>query len=125
MSSTQDSLRTDRLLLRRWRPEDREPFAALNSDPEVMECLPKLLTRAESDTLADRLDGEFDRRGHGRWAVEAPGLAPFIGVVGLGSVDFPPHFAPCVEVGWRLAREHWGHGYATEAARAALAHGFE
>jgi len=124
MSSTQDFLRTERLLLRKWRPEDREPFAAMNADPEVMECLPKLLTREESDALADRLEKHFDERGYGRWAVEVPGVAPFVGFVGLGYVDFPAHFTPCVEIGWRIARAHWGKGYATEAAHAALRHGF-
>lgn len=122
---TIDSLRTERLLLRRWRSDDRQPFAALNADPAVMECLPKLLSREESDALADRLDGDFDRRQHGRWAIEVPGVASFIGFVGLGYVDFPTHFTPCIEIGWRLAREHWGQGYATEAARAALRDGFD
>jgi RimJ/RimL family protein N-acetyltransferase len=122
---TVDFIRSERLLLRRWRSEDREPFAAMNSDPEVMECLPKLLSREESDALADRLERHFDERGYGRWAVEVPGVAPFIGFVGLGYIDFPAHFTPCVEIGWRLARSSWGQGYATEAAHAALRHGFE
>ncbi len=118
-------VRTDRLLLRTWRQEDLEPFAALNADPEVMECLPKLLDRQESDDLAARLRDQFETRGYGRWAVEVPGVAPFIGFVGLACVDFPAPFTPCVEIGWRLAREHWGKGYASEAARASIRFGFE
>jgi len=117
-------LRTERLLLRRWRPEDREPFAAMNADPEVMERLPTLLDRAQSDALAGRADASFDDHGYGLWAVEVPGVAPFIGFVGLALQTFPAHFTPAVEVGWRLARAHWDHGYATEAARASVADGF-
>lgn len=118
-------VRTDRLLLRTWRQGDLEPFAALNADPEVMECLPKPLDRQESDDLAARLRGQFETRGYGRWAVEIPGVAPFIGFVGLAYVDFPAPFTPCVEIGWRLAREYWGKGYASEAARASIRYGFE
>jgi ribosomal-protein-alanine N-acetyltransferase len=111
---------TDRLLLRRWREDDSGPFAALNADPVAMEYFPAPLTPAESDALADRIESHFEDRGYGLWAVEIPGAAGFIGFVGLADVpaDLPP--APGVEVGWRLAREHWGRGYATEAARAAL-----
>jgi ribosomal-protein-alanine N-acetyltransferase len=115
---------TDRLVLRRWRPEDREPFAALNADPEVMEHFPAPLSRADSDALADRIDATFAEHGYGLWAVGAPGVAPFLGFVGLNPVDLDAHFAPAVEAGWRLARAHWNRGYATEAARAALAFGF-
>lgn len=118
-------LRTDRLLLRPWRESDLEPFAALNADPAVMEYLPKLLDREESDLLAARFRALFDELGYGRWAVEVPGVAPFIGFVGLSYVTFAAPFAPCVEIGWRLGREHWGKGYATEAARASLRHGFD
>ena len=90
-----------------------------------MECLPQLLNREESDELSARLRGHFEARGYGRWAVEVPGVAPFIGFVGLAYVDFPSPFTPCVEIGWRFAREHWGKGYAGEAARASIRHGFE
>lgn len=120
-----NELRTDRLTLRRWRDEDLEPFAQLNADPEVMAHMPSLLNRAESDALAARIRGQFEQRGFGLWAVEVPGVAPFIGYVGLAVPRFTAHFTPCVEVGWRLARAHWGFGYATEAARASLAFGFD
>lgn len=85
-----------------------------------MEHFPETLTRAQSDALVERLERHFDERGYGLWAVELPGSAPFIGFVGLKFPHLPPPFEPKVEVGWRLAAEHWGHGYATEGARAAL-----
>ena len=118
-------IKTQRLILRRWRPEDRTPFAALNADPAVMEHFPSTLSRAESDTLADRIESHFARHGFGLWAVEIPGVAPFAGFIGLSVPAFETHFTPCVEVGWRLAREHWGTGYATEGASASLRFGFE
>jgi ribosomal-protein-alanine N-acetyltransferase len=118
-------LRTERLVLRGWRESDREPFAALNADPVVMEHFPATLTRAESDAQVDRFVDRWAKDRPSLWAVEVPGVAPFIGYVGLLEPSFEAHFTPCVEVGWRLAAGHWGHGYATEAARAALAHGFE
>jgi RimJ/RimL family protein N-acetyltransferase len=117
-------LTTARLRLRQWREEDLAPFAALNADPQVMEFFPKVLTRAESDAVAGRIRDHFARHGFGLWAVEVPGAADFVGFVGLAVPSFEAHFTPCVEIGWRLAREHWGHGYATEAATAALAFGF-
>ncbi len=118
-------LRTERLLLRRWRPVDLEPFAALNADPAVMEYLPAALSRGESKALIERIEAGFEANGYGLWAVEVPGEAPCVGFVGLSPVDFDVFFAPAVEVGWRLARSSWGRGFATEGARAALAFGFE
>jgi len=118
-------LRTQRLVLRGWRDADRDPFAALNADLTVMELFPATLTRSESDAMVDMI---LDRWGTGRpslWAVEVAGGAPFIGFVGLLEPSFSAAFTPCVEVGWRLADEHWGRGYAAEAAAAALTHGFE
>jgi ribosomal-protein-alanine N-acetyltransferase len=115
------------LLLRRWRDTDRAPFAALNTDPVVMEHLVAPLTRAESDAFVDRVEAEFEAVGYGLWAVEVENRSPFIGYVGLHRVPFVAHFSPtaagtpAIEVGWRLAHEHWGQGYATEAARAVLA----
>lgn len=125
MSVAVIELDTPRLRLRRWRTADRQPFAALNADPEVMEFFPSPLARAESDALADRIEAAFELQGWGFWAVESKAGGDFIGFVGLAvpRADLP--FSPCVEVGWRLAREHWGQGYASEAARAALNAGFE
>ncbi len=119
------TLRTERLLLRRWRSSDHEPFAAMNADPVVMEHFQGLMTRDESDAFVGRIEAEFDEAGFGLWAVEAPGHAPFIGFVGLQRPTFDAHFTPCVEIGWRLAPAHWGKGYATEAAAAALRYVFE
>ncbi|HWK17865.1 MAG TPA: GNAT family N-acetyltransferase [Solirubrobacteraceae bacterium] len=119
-----DRMLTARLLLRRWRDGDREPFAALNADPEVMERFPALLSREQSDVLVDRIEGEFEQRGYGLWAVEVRETGRFIGFTGLLADTFPAPFTPAVEVGWRLARAAWGRGYATEAAEAALAVGF-
>ncbi len=118
------TLQTPRLLLRPWRDEDLAPFAAMNADPRVMEFFPKPLDRAESDAAVARIREHFARHGFGLWAVEVPGVAGFIGFVGLVMQRFEAHFTPCVEIGWRLAVEHWGRGYATEAARAALDFGF-
>src|SRR4051812_45550739 len=108
------TITTERLHLRPWRREDRGPFAALNADPRVMEFLPKILDDRESDALAERIEHHVERHGFGLWAVEVPGVAPFIGFVGLSVPTFEAHFTPCVEVGWRLAFDHWGKGYATE-----------
>jgi RimJ/RimL family protein N-acetyltransferase len=118
------TLSTARLHLRAWREADLGPFAALNADPRVMAFFPKVLDCTESDALAARISAHFTNHGFGLWAVEVPGRADFIGFAGLAVPSFDAHFTPCVEIGWRLAREHWGNGYATEAARAALAFGF-
>ncbi len=111
---------TDRLLLRRWRAEDRRPFAALNADPLVTEFLPGPLTQAESDALIDRSEESFERNGFGLWAVEVARVEPLIGFIGLDRVSFPSPFTPAVEIGWRLAADHSRKGYATEGGRATL-----
>lgn len=117
-------LRTERLLLRRWRESDLEPWAAMNADPEVREHLGGPLTPEQSAASAARYQPEFDRRGYGWWAVEVLGTGEFIGFTGLDELDDTMAFTG-VEVGWRLARSAWGHGYATEAALACLVFGFE
>jgi RimJ/RimL family protein N-acetyltransferase len=119
-----DRLTTPRLILRPWRDSDLEPFAALNADPRVMEHLPGPLSRADSNAMAARIRELGAQRGYGFWAVEVTGIADFIGFVGLHAPTFEAHFMPCVEIGWRLAAAHWGKGYATEAAGAALDHAF-
>ena len=111
-------LQTDRLYLRRWRATDRQPFAALNADPRVMEHFRAPLSHEESDALASRIEGHFNQYGFGLWAVEIAGTAPFAGFIGLSIPRFEAPFTPCVEIGWRLAAEYWGCGYATEGARA-------
>ena len=117
-------LTTARLRLRPWRDEDLEPFAALNADPRVREFFPSLQTHQESAESMRYIDDHFRRHGFGLWAVEVIGHASFIGFVGLSVPSFDAPFMPCIELGYRLAFEHWGRGYATEGARAAIACGF-
>lgn len=119
------TIETDRLVLRRWREEDREPFAALNADPEVMRYFVRPLTREESDRLVDRIEARFEADGIGQWAVERREDGRFLGFTGLAPASFEASFTPTIEVGWRFARSAWGHGYATEAGRAALHYGFQ
>jgi RimJ/RimL family protein N-acetyltransferase len=116
---------TERLLLREFLDEDREPFARLNADPRVMEHFPGLLTPAESDALVDRIALRWAEDGVGLWALERRDDGSFLGFAGLARPTFEAAFTPAVEVGWRLAVEAWGHGFATEAGGAALAFGFE
>jgi RimJ/RimL family protein N-acetyltransferase len=116
---------TDRLRLRAWSEQDREPFARMNADPRVSEHLLAPITRADSDRMVDRIEACWRERGYGLWAVERPGTVAFIGYVGLWPATFEAHFTPAVEVGWRLAAEHWGRGFATEGARAALRYGYD
>lgn len=118
------SIRTERLLLRYWRRSDRAPFAALNADPRVREFFPGCLTRQKSDASVDEIEAHIDRHGFGLWAVEVPGVTAFAGFIGLSVPRFEAHFTPCVEIGWRLSADCWGHGYATEGARACLEYGF-
>jgi RimJ/RimL family protein N-acetyltransferase len=117
-------LTTGRLVLRPFTDVDREPFFALNTHPLVVESLGSSPTPTESDALVDRFSEEMVREGWGLWAVEIAGGAPFVGMVGLHRVNASLPCAPAVEVGWRLHPEHWGHGYATEAAAASLDYGF-
>ena len=111
--------------MRRWNGSDREPFAALNADPAVMEFFPVPLDRAQSDALVEQIESGFERDGFGLWALEVRETREFVGFAGLAVPSFEAHFTPAVEVGWRLARRAWGNGYATEAGRAALEFGFE
>ncbi len=117
--------RTERLVLRRWRPDDLAPFAEMNGDPEVMKYFPALLTLDETAALIERIEESFRAHGYGLWAVEIKGGGQFAGFVGLFPVAEPYPFAPAVEVGWRLGRAYWGQGLATEAARASLGFGFD
>jgi ribosomal-protein-alanine N-acetyltransferase len=116
---------TDRLILREWRDEDREPFARMNADPRVVEFLPSAMTRDESDDFVDRIVRRWTEDGVGLWAIERREDGAFLGFTGLAPPRFEAHFTPAVEVGWRYAAEAWGRGYATETARAALRFGFE
>jgi len=124
MKNSFPTLSSERICLRQWREADRDAFAAMNADPRVMEFFRSPLTRDESDALVDGIEKHFRERNYGLWAVEVPAVAPFIGFAGLHFAQFSAPFTPCVEIGWRLAYDHWGHGYATEAARLALGYGF-
>jgi RimJ/RimL family protein N-acetyltransferase len=117
-------LTTDRLLLRQWRDSDREPFAALNADPAVTEHFPARMTPEQTDEFIDHISRTIEERGWGWWALEVRETGRFVGMTGLSVPGFDAHFTPTVEIGWRLAKDAWGNGYATEAARAALAYGF-
>lgn len=112
-----------RVTLRPWRADDIEPFAAMNADPRVMQFLPALLSRDEAAQMIARAQGAIEERGWGMWALDVGDRC--IGFTGLGIPRFDAPFVPCVEVGWRLAHDAWGHGYATEAARLAVRHGFD
>lgn len=120
---TSGVIRTERLVLRQWRDEDREPFALLNADPAVMEFFPSTLDRVQCDAFADRASAHLGAHGWGLWAVEGP--EGFIGFTGLAVPRFEAAFTPCVEIGWRLARSAWGRGYATEAATAVIRQAFD
>lgn len=124
---------TERLLLRRWTEADRAPFARINADPAVMEHFPAVLDAAASDAMIERIEAGFERNGFGLWAVERLDSGEFIGFVGLAVPSFAAHFTsssgsdsrwPAVEIGWRLAADAWGNGFASEAASAVLAYGF-
>jgi len=119
------TIQTERLLLRHWLPSDRAAFAAINADPRVMEHFPAVMSADESDAMAARIEAHFEQHGFGLWALEVVGVTPFAGFVGLCVPRFQAHFTPCIEIAWRLAPKQWGHGFATEAARAALDHGFD
>lgn len=116
-------LRTARLLLRQWRDADLDPWAAMNADPQVREFFGGVLTRDQAAASMASFRADLDRRGWGWWAVEVADTGEFVGFAGLDPVE---EHLPVggVEIGWRLARAAWGHGYATEAARACLEHGF-
>jgi ribosomal-protein-alanine N-acetyltransferase len=117
-------LETARLILRPWRDADRGPFAAINADPRVMECMPHCLTVEESDGLVDEFEAHFREHGFGRCAVELLPDGVFIGYIGLAIPEFQAHFTPCVEISWRLAAKYWNRGLATEGARSVIDYAF-
>lgn len=120
-----DVIKTERLILRPWKKSDLEAFARLNADAKVMEYFPSILSCKESDDLANRISSKLEEQGWGLWAVSVPDIVDFIGFIGLAEPSFQAHFTPAVEIGWRLAFDHWGKGYATEGANAVLEYGFK
>lgn len=117
-------IQTDRLLLRRWKEEDREPFYRLNSDPRVMTFMPACLTREESDSFFERIEAHFRKYNFGLYAAELCENESFIGFIGLAVPTLDASFTPCVEIGWRLLADHWKRGLASEGARAVAKHAF-
>jgi RimJ/RimL family protein N-acetyltransferase len=118
-------LETDRLLLRRWKMSDREPFAEMNADPRVMEFFPGVLSREESDELIDRIENHFENHGFGLFAIEVKADKTFVGFMGLHVTTFQAHFTPAVEIGWRIAASAWNQGFATEGSRAVVRFAFD
>jgi ribosomal-protein-alanine N-acetyltransferase len=118
-------IETERLNLREWRDADVAPFIEMNADPVVMEFFPETYSEERTRRFVERIRECWAERGYGLWAVDRQHTGRFIGYVGLWPATFPAHFTPAVEVGWRLAADQWGNGYATEAARASLRYGFD
>jgi len=115
---------TKRLILREWKKEDLLPFSIMNADPRVMEFFPAPLSKKESDAAVEKIQKEMAEMGYGLWALELQENKQFIGFVGIHYVTFPAYFTPCIEIGWRLAYNSWGKGYATEAANAVIDYAF-
>jgi RimJ/RimL family protein N-acetyltransferase len=120
-----DTITTERLLMRRWRDSDREPFAELNGDPDTLRFFPATLDRAVSDAFVDVIEARFEHQGFGLWALETTDTGEFIGYTGLNPLPDDVPGAGGMEIGWRLAKRFWHHGYATEAATAALSVAFD
>jgi len=118
-------IETERLILRRWKMSDREPFAEMNADPRVMEFLGGPISREESDSLIERFENHFENHGFSMLAIEVKDPSQFIGFLGLHVATFQAHFTPAVEIGWRLAAHSWNKGYATEGSRAVIRFAFE
>ncbi len=120
-----DTLQTERLVMRRWTDADREPFAALNGDPDTMRYFPATMNRAASDAFIERIEARFDLQGFGLWAIELAATSQFLGYTGLNAMPDGVPGAGGMEIGWRFDRQFWHQGYATEAARAALGVAFD
>lgn len=115
-----DHYKTKRLILRPWREEDKDVFAKINTDPRVKEFFPELQTQTQSDNLVDKWSQQLAEDGYAFWAVDRIDRNEFIGFVGLSRFEAELPFCPCIEIGWRIAFEHWGNGFATEAASECL-----
>lgn len=118
-------IETPRLILRQWEQKDYEPYTSLNCDPEVMKYFPSVKSPDETLAQIKRISEAIGRHGYGFWAVERKDNHHFIGFTGLSVPGFEAYFSPCVEIGWRLSKENWGQGFATEAALSCLDFGFK
>lgn len=118
-------IETDRLYLRQWAEKDKQEYARLNANPEVMEFFPSVLTAVQSHEQLERLSNDIRRRGYGFFALERKSDGAFLGFTGISHPGFEAPFTPCIEIGWRIDKPYWGNGYATEAAIASLAYAFE
>ncbi len=119
------SIKTQRLLLRPWNEADLPSLTSMNQDPKVMEFIGPMLGEVESRAMIERARRSWNENGYGRFAIEISETSELIGFVGLAQCKFESHFTPAVEVGWRLAHEYWGFGYAAEAATAVLDWGLD
>ena len=115
---------SERLFFRKWKEEDIKIFSDMNSDPTVMEYFPKILTEKESKQLYEKIVMDLDKNSYGLWAVELKNSNQFIGFIGFNYTTFKSDFTPCLEIGWRIKKEEWGKGYATEGAKASLNYGY-
>ncbi len=118
-------IETSRLIIRSWKEEDLKEFGRLNSDEAVMRYFPKTLSEGETDAFYEAIQEEFKTHNYGLYAVEVKENREFIGFIGFHEATFDMDFTPCIEIGWRLKKEAWGHGYATEGAKACIKYGFE
>ena len=113
-------IETPRLILRQWQQSDHKPYIKLNADPEVMKFFPAVKTPGETSAQIKRLTDYINEHGYGFFAVERKDNHEFIGFTGLTKPGFEAYFTPCIEIGWRLSKENWGYGFATEAATGCL-----
>jgi RimJ/RimL family protein N-acetyltransferase len=125
MSNNNPVISTPRLLLREWVPSDTAPFIAMNSDAEVMQYFPSVLTANETCSMIERIMEGFTKNKFGLYALEEKATGHFIGFTGFAIPSFESSFTPCIEIGWRLQKASWGRGFATEAATACLEYGFK
>jgi ribosomal-protein-alanine N-acetyltransferase len=116
---------TDRLIVRQWLGKDKPDFYQMSADTDVMKFFPNTLSKNECNTVIQRITSLNEKNGFCFWACEVKQSKKFIGFAGLNKIDSELPFAPCVEIGWRLAKDHWGQGYATEAAKGCLEYGFQ
>ena len=115
---------SERLGFRNWKESDIPDMAQINADPEVMEYFPSFQTLEQTEKFVARMQNEFDESGYCYFAVDLLSTKEFIGFIGVSYQTFKSIFTPCIDIGWRLSRKHWGKGLATEGARRCLEFAF-